>query len=121
MSLKPWWDYPGQEDPKYANVPPPEQLETSRAEQALDEPHLLAFARAVTNVLSTELAESTFAQLVDGLPLWDVVFGLGHYGHDREEPVFKHRELCPGVLEKTRAFRTAFDPGSLVIRTDVHK
>ncbi|KAL2272443.1 hypothetical protein FJTKL_06564 [Diaporthe vaccinii] len=36
-----------------------------------------------------------------------------------EEPVFKHRELCPGVLEKTRAFRTAFDPGSLVIRTDV--
>lgn len=69
MSLEPWWDYPGQDDPKYANVSPPETLETSRAEHAVDEVPLVAFSRAVTNVLSTELAESTFAQLVDGLPL----------------------------------------------------
>lgn len=121
MSLKPWWDFPGQDDPKYANVPPPETLQTSRPEQALDEAHLLAFSRAVTNVLSTELAESTFAQIVDGLPLWDVVYGLGHYGLDREEPVFKHRELCPGVIEKTRAFRADFDPRTFDIRAEVNK
>lgn len=120
MSLKPWWDYPGQDDPKYANVPPPEKLETSKADQSLDEDHLSAYVRAVTNVLSTELAESTFAQLVDGLPLWDVVNGLHHYGLEEDEPVFKHRELCPGVLEKTRTFRAAFEPRALYIRTDVN-
>lgn len=120
MSLKPWWDYPGQDDPKYANVPPPESLETSTAEQALDKDHLAAYLRAVTNVLSTELAESTFAQLVDGLPLWDVVYALDHYGLEENEPVYKHRTLCPGVLEKTRAFREAFDPARLEIRADVN-
>ncbi|KAJ0123807.1 hypothetical protein J7T55_012277 [Diaporthe amygdali] len=119
MSLKPWWDYPGQDDPKYANVPPPEKLDTSKADQALDEDHLAAYVRAVTNVLSTELAESTFAQLVDGLPLWDVVDGLHHYGLEEDEPVFRHRELCPGVIEKTRTFCAAFEPRALYIRTGV--
>lgn len=121
MSLKPWWDYPGYNDPRYDTVPPPEKLETSRAEQALDKDHLAAYARALTNVLSTELAESTFAQLIDGLPLWDVVSALGHYGLDREEPVFKHRELCPGVLQETRAFLANFYHGTLDIRTEVNE
>ncbi|KAL1867514.1 hypothetical protein Daus18300_006358 [Diaporthe australafricana] len=119
MSLKPWWDYPARDDPKYDNVPPPKKLDTSRAEQVLDDDHLAAYVRAITNVLSTELAESTFAQLVDGLPLWDVVCALHHYGLEEDEPVFKHRELCPGVLEKTRAYRAAFAPETLDIRTNV--
>lgn len=121
MSLKPWWNYPAYDDPKYDTVPPPKELETSRAEQALDENHLAAYARAVTNVLSTKLAEYTFAQLIDGLPLWDVVYALGHYGLDSEEPVYKHRELCPGVLEKAKSFCANFDTGTLDVRTDVNK
>lgn len=121
MSLKPWWEFPSQNDPKYDTVLPPKNpLETSAAEQSLDEEHLAVYSRAITNVLSTDLAESTFAQLVDGLPLWDVVYGLAHYGLVREEPVYNHRNLCPGVLEKTRAFYTSFVPGKLEIRIDVN-
>jgi hypothetical protein len=121
MSLKPWWDFPAYNDPKYDTVPPPEKLETSTAEQALDEDHLAAYLRAITNVLSTDLAEATFAQLVDGLPLYDVVSKLAHYELERDEPAYKHRTLCPGVLEKTRAFRAAFEPERLDIRADVNK
>lgn len=88
-------------------------------EHALDKAHLAAFERAVTNVLSTDIAQSTFAQLVDGLPLWDVVYILESYGISREEPVYKHRKLCPGALENTRAFRSAFEPRVMEIRTDV--
>lgn len=120
MSLKPWWKYPAYDDPKYDTVTPPEKLETSRAEQALDEDHLVAYVRAIRNVLSTELAESTFAQLIDGLPLWDVVSALGHYGLDREEPVFNHQELCPGVLEKTKTSLANFDHRAFGIRIDVN-
>lgn len=120
MSLKPWWNYPSQNDPKYATVPPPKDLETSTAEQVLDENHLASYSRALTNVLSTDLAESTFAQIVDGLPLWGVVYELAHYGLLREEPVYNHRTLCPGVLEKTRAIRASFEPGKLEIRADVN-
>lgn len=120
MSLKPWWEYPAYDDPKHATVIPPKELETSTAEQVLDADHLAAYVRAVTNVLYTELAEATFAQLVDGLPLWEVVYALDHYGLEEDEPVFKHRQLCPGILEKTRAFRAAFDPGALDIRADVN-
>jgi hypothetical protein len=120
MSLKPWWAYTGQTDPKYDTVPPPKELETSRAELSLADKHLEAYSRALTNILSTDLAELTFAQLVDGLPLWDVVFGLSEYGLVEEEPVYNHRTLCPGVLEKTRAFRAAFEPGKLEMRVDVN-
>lgn len=121
MSLKPWWKYPAYDDPKYDTIPPPGKLETRRPEQALDEDHLTTYIRAIRNVLSTKLAESTFAQTVDGLPLWDVVYSLGYYGLDREEPVFKHRELCPGVVEKTRAFRADFDPKTFDIRAELKK
>lgn len=121
MSLKPWWDYPGRTDPKYDIVPPPERLETTTAEQVLDENHLTAYSRALKKVLSTDLAETTFAQIFDGLPLYNVVLNLAHYELERKEPAYNHRTLCPGVLEKTRAFHAAFEPGRLDIRADVKK
>lgn len=114
MSSQPWDD-----DPKYATVLPPESIETSKAGHTLDKGHLAVFERAVTNILSIDLAQLTFTQLVDGLPLWDVVFALDHYGLVEDEPVYKHRELCPGALDKTKAFREAFDPAMMEIRTDV--
>ncbi|KAG8161472.1 hypothetical protein KVR01_008459 [Diaporthe batatas] len=119
MSLKPWWKFPAWNDPKYDTVPPPERLETTTAAQALDEDHLAAYSRAMKNVLSTELAETTFAQLVDGLPLYSVVSNLVHYELEKTEPAYNHRTLCPGVLEKTRAFHSAFEPDKLDIRADV--
>lgn len=75
--------------------------------------------RAIKNVLSTDLAETTFAQLVDGLPLYSVVSNLAHYELEKNEPAYNHRTLCAGVLEKTRAFHASFEPHKLDIRATV--
>lgn len=42
-----------------------------------DGQHLDIFIRAVTNILNTELAELTYAQIIDGLPLEEVVLDSG--------------------------------------------
>ncbi|KAK3896817.1 hypothetical protein C8A05DRAFT_48308 [Staphylotrichum tortipilum] len=73
-----------------------------------------AFRRAISNVLSTELALSTFAQIVDGLPTADIAFDRHMHGLDSDHPVDKHEELCPGVMERTREIRDQFDPSILV-------
>jgi hypothetical protein len=39
----------------------------------LDEPHRVAVTRAITNLLSTEIVEITFAQIGDGLPLAEIL------------------------------------------------
>ena len=59
----------------------------------------------MANILATDLAELTFAQLIDGLPLWDVPIDQSKSTHSPEEPVFNHRKLCGGVMEKMRALR----------------
>jgi hypothetical protein len=73
----------------------------------------------LTNVLATDLAELTFAQLVDGLPLWKVAIDMSRHSHTNEEPVCKHNELCPGAMDQARALRQTFDPLKMEIRSDV--
>lgn len=78
---------------------------------ALSDSHREAVVRAISNVLSTEIAEVTYAQIVDGLPLEytvDDVYGNSLMGPDH--PVFAHKELKEGVLDTVRSFRAAFDP-----------
>ncbi|KAK8859076.1 hypothetical protein PGQ11_009810 [Apiospora arundinis] len=75
----------------------------------LDEVHRHLLVRAFTRVTSTEIAEETYAQLIDGLPIADVAGDKGYrdlpYGH----PIFEvHEELCPGVIEKTQKFYDEF-------------
>ncbi|KPM41335.1 hypothetical protein AK830_g5240 [Neonectria ditissima] len=85
-------------------------------QQHLGGPHLDIFNRALWNVTSTEIAEITYAQIVDGLPLADVVQDSGNaqVPLPYEHPIYDaHTELCPGALEKTREFRVSFDPSSL--------
>jgi len=76
----------------------------------LDEDHRELFTRAVTRILSTDIAEITYAQIIDGLPLFDVLLdsrdGLFPKGH----PIRNHTQLCPGILDKTREFRDKFRP-----------
>lgn len=97
-------------DPRYFTVPPPAKVDKSTPAQVLDRLHQEKFRRAVLNVLSTSIAEQTLAQIVDGLPLKDVALDKRVHRHYIEEPVFKHTELCIGVLEKTITFRAAFEP-----------
>lgn len=104
----------------WVTTPPPKTIEKSTIAQALDDAHQVAFVRAITNVLATDIAELTLAQLVDGLPLWDVAIDSSCYTYMIDEPVFNHKELCPGVMEKLQALRHLFDPLSMEIRTEVN-
>jgi hypothetical protein len=84
---------------------------------ALDESHRDIFTSAVARILNTEVAETTYAQIIDGLPLGEVAFesrgGMPH----RDHPINHcHDELCAGVLDKTREFRSRFDP--LILKFD---
>lgn len=106
-------------DPNYITTPKPKVVERKRADQYLDEAHQAVFHTAVTNVLSTQIAESTFAQIIDGFPLKDVAFGNGGHGHTIYDPVFKHTTLCPGALEKAIQFRASFNPREMEMEVEV--
>lgn len=78
---------------------------------SLDGEHLASFKQALTNLLYTPTAELTYAQIVDGMPT-SHTYMTDHWFYDGF-PVFDHEELCPGTMDKTRAFRSQFDVLSL--------
>jgi hypothetical protein len=89
-------------------------------ESSLNGTHRDIFNRAISNVLSTDIAEITYAQIIDGLPLADVVQDTANGGLPDAHPIHDaHSELCPGVLEKARAYREAFEPGTLHLDASV--
>ncbi|KAF5017836.1 hypothetical protein F66182_10207 [Fusarium sp. NRRL 66182] len=79
----------------------------------LDDEHKVPFRRALGNLLSTDRAEYTYAQIIDGLPTRES-FKEGYHvvqGH----PVFElnHTQICPGSIDKIRKFRAQLDYSSL--------
>lgn len=86
----------------------------------LDATHKDVLIRAICRILSTELAELTFAQIVDGLPLENVM-REGEPGRLPSEHPFwgSHHHLCPGVLEKIKEFRANFDATMLDFTAEV--
>jgi len=77
----------------------------------LDGDHLYPLHRALTNCLATLVAEHTYAQILDGQPTCSVYAGDHHFEEDW--PVMQHKEICPGFLEKAKAFRSDFSIMSL--------
>lgn len=73
----------------------------------LDAEHLQPLRQALSNILSTPVAESTYAQILDGMPLSDV-YEYNHW-YLKNFPVETHHVLCAGSLEKAIAFRSSFD------------
>ncbi|KAK1766304.1 hypothetical protein QBC33DRAFT_579124 [Phialemonium atrogriseum] len=71
------------------------------------------------NILTTELAEFTYAQILDGLPTQQAIFDSCQWIHDHPTCQLKHEKLCDGFLEKAREFRSHFDPSTLVFGKDV--
>lgn len=76
----------------------------------LDEAHFEPLARGITNVFSTKIAQDTFAELVDGVPLRKshqeahgrpLIDALTH-------PARQHTALCPGTLERMEEFKAKF-------------
>src|ERR1700761_8607370 len=80
----------------------------------LPKAHCDVLIRALHNVLSTDIAEVTYAQILDGVPLAEVANDrYSPHFIDLRHPVQQHTSLCPGVTEQTKAFRSSFDPAIL--------
>ena len=84
--------------------------------EALTDTHRDIFTRAVRNVLSTNTAEETYAQVLDGLPLSKVERDRwSHYTICASHPLHNnHKTLCPGVLERLRQLHDQIDVGQVL-------
>ena len=90
------------------------------AVSSLRSDHLGAFIRALSNMISTELAEVTLAQIVDGLPVPSSSRDLVESGIHDSHPVYTERtKLCPGVSAKTQEILKCLDPASLQLESAV--
>lgn len=79
----------------------------------LDEVHKSTFGQALMNILSTDVAEFTYAQILDGLPTEDSLREGYPWmeGHPVNE--LEHQQLCAGFIDKAREFRIQFDLSQL--------
>jgi hypothetical protein len=89
----------------------------------LPQRHCEVFERALRNVLSTETAQMTYAQIIDGFPIVSVARDTRGYGVDSEHPIFQenHDKLCPGAWEKMKEFHSSFDVDVLSMDERVRK
>jgi hypothetical protein len=86
------------------------EAQASRVPYANDHSeHYKVFSRVISNVLSTELALFTFAQIIDGLPTADVAWDTRWPSLIGAHPIEEHADICPGVLDRARGFRQEFD------------
>ncbi|RKK26191.1 hypothetical protein BFJ63_vAg6645 [Fusarium oxysporum f. sp. narcissi] len=82
----------------------------------LDNEHRKVLERAVRNLLSTEVAEVIYAQILDGLPTEKSLRDSSDYVKDHPVHSIQHTEICPGYVEKAREFSNQFDLSQLQIK-----
>lgn len=95
-------------DHRFATVPPPPSIEETQVENVLDSSHQGYFYRAIRDILHTCIAETTFAQIIDGLPLKSVAHATA--GLSWESSLNNDENLCAGSLEMLNGFRGRFEP-----------
>ncbi|ROW04699.1 hypothetical protein VMCG_04792 [Cytospora schulzeri] len=103
--------------PDYVTVPPPAYVERAPVRDVLDEAHQLIFQRALRNVLSTDIVETTFAQIIDRLPLASVALTIR--GIEFYEAIINHKALDPEAFLKVKALLRDFDIASLELQVEV--
>ena len=79
----------------------------------LDESHHDAVTRAVSRVLFTAIAETTYAQIVNGLSLPEVVNDVYGDIFPYDHPIYQYTHLKEGTLSRLRRFREECDPKAL--------
>lgn len=81
----------------------------SNSLESLNEKYKFAAERAIRNIISTDVAEQTYAQILDGLPTEQSL--EDSYVWIEGHPVYelKHKEICAGFIEKARHFRDQFN------------
>jgi hypothetical protein len=76
--------------------------------------HRCTLLRAIQNVLSTELAVFTYAQIIDGLPTADVAWERRYPGIFGDHIIDDmHEDLCPGAMERARGYYDNWNPSFL--------
>jgi hypothetical protein len=83
--------------------------------------HRTVLNKAIRNVLSTELAIFTYAQIIDGLPIADVAWDRRLPGIMGEHVIDEHETLCPGALEKAQEYYENWQPSSLMFDPEVSR
>ncbi|KAF4450476.1 hypothetical protein F53441_6475 [Fusarium austroafricanum] len=74
--------------------------------------------KAIRNVLSTELAQFTYAQIIDGLPIADVAWDRRLPRIMGEHIIDDHETLCPGALENAQEYYKKWDPSFIKFNPD---
>lgn len=75
----------------------------------MDASHVQALSQAVSAVIETDIAEFTFAQILDGLPTVETYLDRYYGSLLLVHPLRKHTELCPGVKESLARIRSTLD------------
>lgn len=92
----------------------------SSAITLLDGSHDSALRKAISNVVDTNLAIATYAQIIDGLPAEDVAWDRSRHKLQALHPLSDHMALCPGVLDKLNAIIANLQIESLLFSSSVH-
>ncbi|KAH6651682.1 hypothetical protein BKA67DRAFT_537542 [Truncatella angustata] len=71
--------------------------------------HYNALSKAIHQVLTTDLAIETYAQIIDGLPLCDVAWNRYQHRLCQKHPINSHKSLCPGSIEKASSLKNSLD------------
>ncbi|KAI1009026.1 hypothetical protein LB504_001885 [Fusarium proliferatum] len=77
--------------------------------------HYDSLSLALRNVLNTDIALMTFAQIIDGLPTADVVWDRYSATYEPSHPIINHKTLCEGALEKAKGFRAQFSMTDVMV------
>ncbi|QGI69362.1 hypothetical protein CEK26_013319 [Fusarium fujikuroi] len=81
----------------------------------LDGYHYDSLSVALRNVLDTDIALTTFAQIIDGLPTADVVWDRYSATYEPSHPIINHKTLCEGAFEKAKTFRAQFSMAGVMV------
>jgi hypothetical protein len=95
-------------------------LDDSASLELLDVEHRQILGQAVKNILNTDVAEFTYAQILDGLPTEKSVRESFSYVEDHPAGTANHDELCPGFIDKARKFRAEFQSSQLRFHSQVN-
>lgn len=89
--------------------------------ESLEPNHKAHLVNAVMNVLSTDIAKETLAQIVDGAPIASVE--QDRYGGSELpslHPLYeRHQNLCPGAMDRLLELSAQFRPDSLKLAAEV--
>lgn len=79
----------------------------------LDPLHRSALEQAISNILNTDLALTTYAQIIDGLPLKSVAWDRIRHKLQAAHPITHHTQLCPGAMDRIKTIKASFRVESL--------